>query len=823
MKNLDEIQLKVLDAEKLQDIAVKEITKAEVYDADGYPVEDGVMDPALGVIDPGMNCPTCGGKIRECQGHFGKITLSRPVVHVLYSKKIRNLLRFTCHECHSLCIKDEDKSLRKSNMTNECPECGEETKDVNLDKPYSYTKKNGDELKPDEIKERLSKISEEDAKTLGVEYTNPEDLVLTHIPVPPVTMRPSITLETGERSEDDITHKLVDVIRINKRLQNNIEIEAPDFIINDLWELLQYHVSTLFYNDLNSIPPARHRSGRSLKSLIERVQGKQGRFRQNLIGKRVNFSARTVITPDPNIGINEVGVPYLVAKKLTIPKKVTERNYDQVVEWLENGTDTHPGVNYVHKPDGGRRRLSEDNIEEMKELIEPGEGWKVERHIKDGDTVLFNRQPSLHRMSIMAHEVRVLPYRTFRLNLNVCAPYNADFDGDEMNLHVPQTEEARAEADELMKVQEHIKSPKMGGPIVGMLQDYVSGLYLLTRPDKTISREKAFNILAEAGEYQADLPEGDEISGRDLVSLFIPNDISLTINEDEENTVVIENGELEEGVLDEDALGDYGGEIIQQLSIEYGSDKVAEFLNRVSRVVAIFLTKRGFSIGLEDLEIPDEATQEIQDIIQNSVDDAKELIEEYEEGKMEAITGKTLEETREIQITKELNNAFTEIGDLVADNVDEKSSAYIMADSGARGSLQNVTTMAGMLGQNSVRSQRIQRGYKNRTLSHFKKGEQSPKAKGFVSSSILGGLDAQEIFFHQMSQRKALMDKSLRTKTSGYMYRRVSNALQDLTVDEQQKVTDAQGKIVQFRAGEDGLDPQKSDRGVIDTTVNTNQ
>ena len=823
MKNLDEIQLKVLDAEKLQDIAVKEITKAEVYDADGYPVEDGVMDPALGVIDPGMTCPTCGGKIRECQGHFGKITLSRPVVHVLYAKKIRNLLRFTCHECHSLAIKDEDKSLRKSNMPNECPECGEETKDVDLDKPYSYTKKNGDELKPDEIKERLSQISEEDAKTLGVEYTNPEDLVLTHIPVPPVTMRPSITLETGERSEDDITHKLVDVIRINKRLQNNIEIEAPDFIINDLWELLQYHVSTLFYNDLNSIPPARHRSGRSLKSLIERVQGKQGRFRQNLIGKRVNFSARTVITPDPNIGINEVGVPFVVAKKLTIPKKVTERNYDQVMEWLENGPDTHPGINYVHKPDGGRRRISEDNLEEMKELIEPGEGWKVERHIKDGDTVLFNRQPSLHRMSIMAHEVKVLPYRTFRLNLNVCAPYNADFDGDEMNLHVPQTEEARAEADELMKVQEHIKSPKMGGPIVGMLQDYVSGLYLLTGPDKTVSREKAFNLLAEAGEYDAKLPEGEEISGRELVSLFIPNDISLTINEEEDNTVRIEDGELVEGVLDEDALGDYGGEIIQQLKIEYGSDMVAEFLNRVSRVGAIFLTKRGFSIGLEDLEIPDEATQRIQEIIEESVEDAEELIQEYEEGKMEAITGKTLEETREIQITKELNDAFTQIGDLVADNVEESSSAYIMADSGARGSLQNVTTMAGMLGQNSVRDQRIQRGYKNRTLSHFKPGEQSPKAKGFVKSSILGGLDAQEIFFHQMSQRKALMDKSLRTKTSGYMYRRVSNALQDLTVDEQQKVTDAQGKIVQFRAGEDGIDPQKSDRGVIDTTINTKQ
>ncbi|MFB6116064.1 MAG: DNA-directed RNA polymerase subunit A', partial [Candidatus Nanosalina sp.] len=585
----------------------------------------------------------------------------RPVVHVLYAKKVRNLLRFTnVHDDGSVSclLKDEDKSLRKSNRMTEDPETGEEVPDIDFEKPYTYYQ-DGEKITPQEIKKWFKQIPDEMAAKLGVEGCRPEDLILTHLPVPPVTMRPSITLETGERSEDDITHKLVDVIRINKRLQNNIEIEAPDFIIDDLHELLQYHVATLFYNDMSSVPPARHRSGRSLKSLIERVQGKQGRFRQNLIGKRVNFSARTVISPDPNIGINEVGVPNMIAKKLTIPVKITERNYEEAMKYIENGPDTYPGANYVFQPDGNRRRLTEENLEEIQEAIEPGQGWKVERHLMDGDTVLFNRQPSLHRMSIMAHKVRVLPYRTFRLNLNVCAPYNADFDGDEMNLHVPQTEEARAEAEELMQVQEHIKSPKMGGPIVGMLQDYVSGLYLLTQPDKTISREKAFNLITDAGEHEKDLPEGEEISGRDLVSIFIPDDISLTINEGEENEVVIENGELVEGVLDEDALGDYGGEIIQQLSIEYGSDKVAEFLNRVSRVGAIFLTKRGFSIGLEDLEVPDEATKEIKDVIEDSLEDTEELLQEYEKGKMEAITGKTVEESREIRITKALNEAFT--------------------------------------------------------------------------------------------------------------------------------------------------------------------
>ncbi|MFB6182745.1 MAG: hypothetical protein ABEI78_01640 [Candidatus Nanohaloarchaea archaeon] len=238
-QNIESIDFGILSPEKLKKIAVKEIDKAEVYDADGYPVEDGVMDPSLGVIDPGMTCQTCGGKIRECKGHFGIITLSKPVAHVLYTKKIRDLLRFVCKECQSTLMKDEDKPFRKSNLMNECPECGHETEEVKLDKPYTFYE-DGEEIKPNEIRERFKEIPDEVAEEIGMEGGRPEDLILTHIPVPPVTMRPSITLETGERSEDDLTHKLVDIIRINKRLQNNIEIEAPDFIIDDLWELLQY-------------------------------------------------------------------------------------------------------------------------------------------------------------------------------------------------------------------------------------------------------------------------------------------------------------------------------------------------------------------------------------------------------------------------------------------------------------------------------------------------------------------------------------------------------------------------------------------------------
>jgi DNA-directed RNA polymerase subunit A' len=264
------------------------------------------------------------------------------------------------------------------------------------------------------------------------------------LPVPPVTVRPSITLESGVRSEDDLSHKLIDIIRINQRLRENLDAGAPQLIVEDLWELLQYHCTTYFDNGVSGIPPARHRSGRALRTLAQRLKGKEGRFRSNLSGKRVDFSARTVISPDPNLSMNEVGVPEQIARILTIPERVTEWNIDEMKELVVRGPDRHPGANYLIRGDGRRvdlRFVKDRTI--IADTIEKDAGFIVERHLSNGDIVLFNRQPSLHRMSIMAHEVRVMPYRTFRLSLYVCPPYNADFDGDEMNLHVPQSEESR--------------------------------------------------------------------------------------------------------------------------------------------------------------------------------------------------------------------------------------------------------------------------------------------------------------------------------------------------------------------------------------------
>src|SRR3989441_811336 len=395
-----------------------------------------------------LRCPvcgkTCGGKVDDCPGHFGHIDLAMPVIHVGYVKDIKKLLQATCRKCGRFLLTRQQaqeymaemeqveelggdvtevgfvtkETAREAQKRQRCPHCGEEQGKVTLDKPTTF-REDGHKLTPKEVRERLERIPNEDLRVLGMnpEVARPEWMVLTALLVPPVTVRPSITLESGDRSEDDLTHKLVDVLRINQRLRENRDAGAPQLIVEDLWELLQYHVTTYFDNQTSGIPPARHRSGRPLKTLVQRLKGKEGRFRSNLSGKRVNFSARTVISPDPILSINEVGVPVEAARELTVPVHVQSYNQEIVKQWVKRGPtplgplgEYAPGVNYVIRPDGRRIRVTEKNAEVVAEAVEIG--YTVERQLVDGDIVLFNRQPSLHRMSMMAHEVRVMPHKT---------------------------------------------------------------------------------------------------------------------------------------------------------------------------------------------------------------------------------------------------------------------------------------------------------------------------------------------------------------------------------------------------------------------------
>jgi DNA-directed RNA polymerase subunit A' len=855
------IKFGVLSPEIIRKMSVTAIVTSDVYDEDGLPIEGGVMDPRLGVIEPGQKCATCGNTLISCPGHFGHLELAKPVIHVGFVKHIYDILRATCRHCGRLKIPEAEinkyldllkrletrwpllaKGLtdyvkRRAIKTMECPHCGSKQFKIKLEKPTSFVEEGPEgprRLWPTDVRARLERVADRDLRLIGYdpEVARPEWMVITVLPIPPITVRPSILLETGIRSEDDLTHKLVDIIRTNDRLKESINAGAPEVIIEDLWDLLQYHVTTYFDNEVPGVPPAKHRSGRALRTLAQRLRGKEGRFRGNLSGKRVDFSARTVISPDPNLSINEVGVPEEIAKILTVPEKVTKWNVDELRRYVLNGPYRHPGANYVIDPSG--RRIDLRFIKDLKAVAENLKpGYIVERHLKDGDIVLFNRQPSLHRMSIMAHIVKVLPGRTFRLHLAVCPPYNADFDGDEMNLHVPQSEEARAEARILLLVQEHILSPRYGGPIIGGIQDYISGAYLLSSKATLLTKEQVSDLLASAG-YVGPLPEPAILSpkilwcGKQIISLFLPPDFNfrgkanfsagpLRCDDYEcfwDSYIVVKKGKLLLGVLDKKSLGAQQPEsLLHWIVKEYGNDFGREFMDKVFKVFLRFIEMRGFTMCLSDVAPPSKALKEIENIIEEAKKKVFELIEEYNAGKLEPIPGRTLAESLEIKIMEVLADARDNAGEVATQYLDPFNNVFIMARTGARGNILNITQMAALLGQQSVRGERIRRGYGDRTLPHFKPGDVGPEARGFIKSSFVGGLTPIEVFFHAAGGREGLVDTAVRTSQSGYMQRRLINALQDLRVEYDLTVRTPNNSVVQLVYGDDGIDPSKSSYG----------
>ena len=852
-KRIKSLQFAFLSPDEIRRMSGVKIITADTYDDDGYPIEMGLMDLHLGVIEPNLRCRTCGGRVNECPGHFGIIELAMPVIHVGYAKEIKRLLQSTCRACGRMlpdapspraeAVADDDAPTpavrtREAKEERSCPHCHEVQQRIVLDKPTTF-RENSHKITPKEVRARLERIPDEDVRALGLnpKFGRPEWMVLTVLPVPPVQVRPSITLESGERSEDDLTHKLVDVLRINQRLRENRDMGAPQLVVEDLWELLQYHVTTYFDNQTSGIPPARHRSGRPLKTLAQRLKGKDGRFRSNLSGKRVNFSARTVISPDPLLSINEVGIPAEVARGLTVPLEVTLHNQEVAKELVKRGPTPAAdadaryrcGVNYLVREDGQRIKVMEKNAEACAELVTPGS--IVERQLIDGDIVLFNRQPSLHRMSMMAHFVRILPNKTFRFNLCDCPPYNADFDGDEMNLHVLQSQEARAEAKVLMKVEEHILSPRYGGPIIGMLHDHITAAFLLTYMDPKFSRAEVTYLLSKLN-YPVPPPAGKDKdgtpfwSGKQLFSLTLPKDLTLEfrsniwagctdppLNCKHDAWVVIENGVLKAGTIDKKAIAFEKGAVLDAIARNDGMPRARQFLDEMSRLAITAMGLKGLSTGIDDEDVPEPALHEIQSSLDAAREKVDELVEQYRKGKLEQMPGRSVEETLEVMVRRELGQARDKAGEIAGRFLGLENPAVILAKSGARGSMLNLTQMAGAVGQQSVRGERLMRGYFNRTLPHFERGDLGSAARGFVSSSYKRGLSPTEYFFHSMGGRESLVDTAVRTSRSGYMQRRLINALEDLKVAEDRTVRNTAGTVIEFDYGEDGIDPTRSYQG----------
>ena len=451
----------------------------------------------------------------------------------------------------------------------------------------------------------------------------------------------------------------------------------------------------------------------------------------------------------------------------------------------------------------------------------PRPGVVVERHLIDGDVTIFNRQPSLHRMSMLVHEIRVMEGKTFRFNLADCTPYNADFDGDEMNLHVIQSEEARAEARILMRVQEHIISPRYGGSVIGGIHDHITGAYLLTHGEAFLPMPVAMDVLSSIG-WEGEIPPSVErngqtgLLGNDVFSLLVKGGFTLNFKNRAGEEVKVSQGDVS-GSIDKRGIGAEDGRLLDAVVQTHGTDRGADFINKMTKMTIAICTAMGFTTGIDDEDLPPEAKEEIVRINSEASASVDSELEKFgKDGrKYEARPGRTPHETLEENILTILDAAKAETGNVAKAQLGDDNSAVLMATSGARGSMDNLAMMAGSIGQPKVRGKRLERGYQDRVLSHFPRKVKGSKEKGFVSSSFKRGLEPTEFFMLSVSGRESLVDTAVRTSKSGYMQRRLINAMDDLKVsnDTKASVRNTANRIIQFEYGEDGTDPARSRKG----------
>lgn len=476
------VQFGIMSPDMIRKGSVVEITQPDTYDGT-EPKIGGLFDPRMGVIEEGRICATCENRAELCPGHFGHIELALPVYNIQFIDTIIKVLRCVCFRCSNLLVNKSSPTLlsevsRKSgktrfniiyNLSQKIKKCQHNDGCMVLqpkkyvknrpDKMINYEKnlifQIGAEFPSEAIKDPkvqntkqvitpqiclniLKKISADDCEFLGFsnKYSRPEWMIFTALAVPPPAMRPSVRQDNNQRSEDDLTYSLVSIVKDNKLLKQKIETGCAKNFIDSYHGLLQYHVATFIDNEIPGVPPCAHRSGRQLKAITQRQKGKDGRIRGNIMGKRVDFSARSVISCDPTLSIDEVGVPKEIAMNLTFPEVVTKYNIKDMYKLVRNGPNKYPGAKSVKKLKYDCNGNPSPCVLTLKYVdvnsVVLHEGDIVNRHYQDGDVLVFNRQPSLHRMSMMGMKAKILPGKTFKLNVSDTSPFNADFDGDKL-------------------------------------------------------------------------------------------------------------------------------------------------------------------------------------------------------------------------------------------------------------------------------------------------------------------------------------------------------------------------------------------------------
>ena len=868
IKRVRGVQFRILSDTEIRRRSVLEVTENQTFDRN-EPVANGLFDTRMGVVDNNRTCATCQQRNTFCPGHFGHISLARPVFYIQFFDIVRKLVRCVCFRCSRMLVDIDGAEVKAvlarrvsrqrrweamSKLCQKVKRCGQETVDGCGAKVPDKVVKTDDMrmclrlvwkdankeviFTAEDVLRVLRGVTDADSDALGFspKYNRPEWMICTALPVPPPSVRPSVRQDTGQRQEDDLTHKLSDIVKWNNTLKERIARGASYESIDQGVMMLQYNVATLVDNSSPSMFPSKDRAGgRMIRSLTERLRHKEGRIRGNLMGKRVDFSARTVITPDPNLSIDELGVPRKIAMNLTFPEVLGPRNEAELRELVRRGPDVYPGAKQIRKmADGANRTIrlrGHPDLAGVADSLEHGD--VVERHLRNDDYVLFNRQPSLHKMSMMAHRVRVMDYCTFRLNVCVCASYNADFDGDEMNMHVPQSLQTHYEIKQLAAVPLHVLSPRYSTPIITIVQDVALGVFRISQPGVRVTQRQLFNLACSIQTLDPrSLPppaaEGGLWTGRQVLSMVMPPTatVSMAVGmhdrgspgfDPDVDEVVIERGVIKRGVLTAKVFSKESRGIVHQTYNMLGPAAVTALLNSTQKLICDWLVLSGFSVGVSDLVLRPVTLSRIRDALASAKADVRALLRSVHAGTFENDSTKSNVDLLEEKIGALLGiGGMDRAGKLAQKDSEEARGGGVLANRmlnmikcGSKGKDINFMQMTACLGAQSIENRRVPDGFDNRTLPHYTKYDDGPDSRGFIEHSFIEGLEPHEFFFHAMAGRIGLIDTAVRTSQTGYLQRRLVKAMEDCKIHHDLTVRNANGFVVQFLYGEDGMDAIK--------------
>lgn len=822
MDQIGNIRFTLMGEADIHKLSVMEVTSPKSY-TKGAPTKSGINDLRMGAMTRLEQCGTCGENVKNCIGHFGHITLVEPVYHVYFIDKLISILNAVCPFCslflHKRNTERKDDTLMKpsreafiietkqAKSRSRCYACVSPTpsyrrQHLSIEHQWNPKAKfTGDKkASPDDIRkgkyqrkyakqrftardalEILQNITPDTQARLGLSV-HPTNLIITALLVPPRVLRPTVIQSYGSlcRGEDDLTSRLLEILRKNIELRTLSAGSKRTDVIAKLQLLTSSYMNK----------KADKRSKKRFRDLSSRIGKKKGRVRWNIMGKRVDNSARSVVIPGANLDIDEIGIPAHIALTLVKPVMVYKKNLQEMCQRILKGAVLGGALTICTAKGVSINLKITKNLSNIK--VEPG--CIVYRPLQDGDWVGVNRHPSLHKKSFMGHRVKIVSGHALQLNLAVTTGYNADFDGDEMNIHAPLSIEACCELEQLMSVESQQLNSANNKPAIAIVMNTLLGAYLLTDPETFLTEAEAMNVFMSVDRRYVDempppciLKPSRLWSGKQLVSILLPRYVNVIQKE-----FTIRRGELLEGILDKSRLGCSRGGLVHSLLLDCGNKVAGQFNSDLQRMVAPWLSQRGFSVGLADI-IPNDPHHQTAER-QRHITKVNANLKTYQGSAPIMDWGSSI-----------TNNSGAIV---MKTHGQKKNSVFAMMESGSKGNPVNMLQMSACVGQTVVAGAGIRRGISKRTLSCFTRNETSLLSRGFIANSFVEGVGPADFFYHSMGGREGLVDTAVKTANIGYMQRRLIKALESCKVEFDTSVRNAQCDIIQFRYGGDNADGQ---------------